>query len=192
MKLAGLYRFAPTQLALLCALMLFAAPPLCAQSPECGNEVCEPGEDCVSCEQDCIDGYVSPFCGDGTCQTAAMLEDCRNCPEDCNGRLNGNPAGRFCCGEGDGLAPIGCGDLRCSSDGFDCVESADNTPFCCGDGRCDVAENGTAENSARCALDCGDDVGPCREPGGACEKDLDCCSNRCQGKKCRHGFVDEG
>lgn len=73
-------------------------------------------------------------------------EDCLNCPADCNGVQNGNPTGRYCCGDA-GENPIGCGDARCGG-GESCTESQ-GTPSCCGDGEC----NGT-EDSATCQLDC--------------------------------------
>ncbi|MHC5112380.1 MAG: S8 family peptidase [Planctomycetota bacterium] len=98
-------------------------------SPQCcGDGVCGGGEDGCSCatdcgvasslETDCADGSdndcdaladcddpdcdgaaecVSVCDGDGVCETG---EDCHNCGSDCAGRTNGQPARRYCCGNG--------------------------------------------------------------------------------------------
>jgi len=42
---------------------------------QCGNEICEPGEDLSNCPQDC-----SPVCGDGQC---TGTESILTCPRDC-------------------------------------------------------------------------------------------------------------
>jgi beta-lactamase superfamily II metal-dependent hydrolase len=52
----------------------------------CGNGVCDPGEDCTSCETDCpgkTGGKPSTryCCGNGTCESAG--EDAASCPVDC-------------------------------------------------------------------------------------------------------------
>ncbi len=60
----------------------------------CGNDVCEPG----------------------------LGEDCVSCPADCNGQQSGNPANKYCCGDGDGVNPVPCSDPRCTGDGNTCVE----------------------------------------------------------------------
>jgi hypothetical protein len=46
-------------------------------------------------------------------------EDCRGCPDDCNGKRNGRPSGRYCCG-----VDADCGDARCTSGGATCVQGA--------------------------------------------------------------------
>ncbi|MBN2561706.1 MAG: hypothetical protein JXQ75_12330, partial [Phycisphaerae bacterium] len=45
---------------------------------DCGNGVCEVGEDSTNCPQDCETG--GPVCGDGVCDAG---EDSTNCPQDC-------------------------------------------------------------------------------------------------------------
>jgi hypothetical protein len=82
----------------------------CAQ--DCGAP---PGSEVLACSDnvdndcdglaDCDDSDCSgdPLCqvpacdGDGVCEAG---EDCLSCGGDCAGRLNGEPSGRFCCGDG--------------------------------------------------------------------------------------------
>ena len=61
-------------------------------------------------------------CGNGICETAAG-ENCLSCPQDCNGQQSGNPANRFCCGNGGGENPVGCNDPRCTNSSFACDDS---------------------------------------------------------------------
>jgi hypothetical protein len=96
----------------------------------CGDATCDPGEDTCSCPADCgappaselectdavdndCDGDVDcddadcsedPSCAtgggcdnDGVCEPG---EDCDNCGNDCDSKVNGPPSGRFCCGDG--------------------------------------------------------------------------------------------
>jgi hypothetical protein len=135
----------------------------------CGNGTCESGEDCNSCLADCISGGGgSAQCGNGVCEPSAG-EDCLSCEADCNGKQNGNPRNRFCCGDGAGEKPVDCGDSRCSSGGFACGDPP--PPYCCGDGFCEGNEDNT-----NCAIDCpppfcGD--GNC-DPGEECSCAADC------------------
>ncbi len=153
----------------------------------CGNGDCETGEDCDSCAADCISGGTGPgFCGDGACND--LTEDCLSCPEDCNGRQNGKPANRFCCGDGGGENPVDCTDSRCSSGGVTCGEPV---PYCCGDLTCEGAENGTncEIDCAFCgngtcdpgetSFDCPQDCPTCSTAGQSCRNDSDCCSLNC-------------
>lgn len=52
-------------------------------------------------------GAGGPFCGDGHCDPG---EDCETC-SDCDGKTNGPPSGRYCCGNGVQEGPEG--DGRC-------------------------------------------------------------------------------
>jgi len=105
----------------------------------CGDTVCEGDEDSCNCAIDCgapaaeicdngvdddCDSLVDcddtvdcpashPACqitcdGDGICDPG---EDCNSCSSDCASKLNGNPAGRYCCGNGVQEGPEG--DGRC-------------------------------------------------------------------------------
>src|SRR5688500_12569126 len=64
--------------------------------PSCGDATCGPGENCVSCSDDC--GPCAATCGDATCQAD---ESCVSCPQDC------------------GACPAECGNAACES-GEDC------------------------------------------------------------------------
>jgi hypothetical protein len=116
----------------------------------CGDGTCDPGEDCNTCAADCISGSLpGASCGNGLCETADG-EDCVTCAADCNGKQNGNPSGRFCCGDG-GSNPVGCGDSQCTTGGFSCtIDPAPGGNYCCGDFSCDGPED-----SLSCELDCG-------------------------------------
>ncbi len=112
----------------------------------CNNDgTCQRGESCESCPADCL--TTTPGCGNGICEPAAG-EDCLSCAADCNGVQSGNPKNRFCCGDGAGTNPVGCGDARCSQNGRSCT-SALLEPTCCGDGFCD-----SGETAANCVADC--------------------------------------
>jgi len=112
-------------------------------TPVCGNNIAEDGEACdgfdlnggtcqnqgfdtgtVSCQPDCLAFDVSQcrtyVCGNSICELGAG-EDCVSCPDDCNGVQSGSPAGRFCCGDGDGEGPVDCSDPRCTGEGNTCL-----------------------------------------------------------------------
>jgi len=127
----------------------------------CGDGICEAGEDCINCSNDCISGTSSgASCGNGVCETANG-EDCENCPTDCNGKTNGKPASRFCCGAG-----TTCSDDRCTEGDYSCAElPVSGGSYCCGDDTC-----AGDEDIANCAIDC-DLCG-----NGLCEPNEDSCS----------------
>jgi hypothetical protein len=165
----------------------------------CGNGVCEDGEDCVSCPSDCVSGSSGgAVCGNGICETnAADGEDCVSCPQDCNGAQGGKPANRFCCGDGDGSGPVGCGDSRCTTGGFACT--TDPAPsggtYCCGDLVCEGGET-----CGNCGLDCNSGAEVCT--GGVdedCDGFVDCADADCSGDpscqgggSCGDGVCDPG
>jgi beta-lactamase superfamily II metal-dependent hydrolase len=123
--------------------------------------VCETGESCMTCPSDCPSG-PGASCGNGVCEPGNG-EDCHSCPSDCNGVTGGKPSGRFCCGDGS----PGCGDARCTTDGFACTD----TPVassCCGDGSCTGLESPWT-----CELDCG---APPFCGDGTCDTSEDPCS----------------
>jgi subtilisin family serine protease len=135
------------------------------------NGTCDLGEDCNNCPADCISGSTSgAVCGNGVCE-AGNGEDCVSCAADCNGVQSGNPAGRFCCGDGDGQNPISCSNPACSTGGWLCTDvPVSGGSYCCGDATCDGAED-----SCNCAVDCG--APPSAEvPGATCSdgQDNDC------------------
>lgn len=137
-------------------------------APCCGNGTCELGEDCTTCSTDCISGTTSgAVCGNGLCE-AGDGEDCVSCPDDCNGKQNGRPTNRFCCGDGDGQNPLPCGDATCSTGGWSCTDTpASSGSYCCGNLTCEGAEDFT-----NCDVDC--DAPFCGD--GSCDPGEDQCT----------------
>jgi hypothetical protein len=96
---------------------------------ECGNSICERGEDCTSCT-DCA---MAPACGNGVCE-AANGENCWapteenpfGCPSDCK-RAGSGPPSKRCCGENGK-----CENSECSEPPYQCVTDP-VAEFCCGD-----------------------------------------------------------
>jgi hypothetical protein len=88
----------------------------------------------------------------------------------------GSPKKKFCCGDGDGVNPVGCGDNRCSTSGFACSETP-VPPTCCGDEVCEGTENGS-----NCEIDCGGSTPFCGD--GVCNPGEDCnsCEADCDGR----------
>lgn len=84
-------------------------------------------------------------CGNGVCEPGDG-EDCVSCPQDCAGKQNGKPSGRFCCDDGDGQNPLACSDPLC---GGSCTD-VPSAPTCCGDLTCEGVEDGFS-----CEIDCG-------------------------------------
>lgn len=179
----------------------------CTSCPTCDNDgVCELGEDCTGCPDDCVSGTTSgAICGNGVCE-AGNGENCVTCAADCNGKQNGKPAGRFCCGDGGGQNPVPCTDSQCSTGGFSCTTVPANPgSFCCGDLACDGGEScgncaldctlgaelctGGFDEDCDAAVDCADAdcaldpacTSSCGGPGAACTSNAQCCSGRCKG-----------
>jgi glucose/arabinose dehydrogenase/PKD repeat protein len=161
----------------------------CTGCPVCDDDgVCELGEDCNGCPGDCASSSGAT-CGDGVCN-AGDDEDCVSCPADCNGLQSGKRANRFCCGGVGGINPVGCGDARCDTAGWICLDTP-ASPACCGDlvcegsevaGGCEV-DCGPAplcgdtlcdgfEDSCSCAQDCGAPP-PSETPGPGCSDAVD-------------------
>jgi Papain family cysteine protease len=186
--------------------------PDCASDSACfcnDNGDCEWGENCQNCPNDCTVVAPEAVCGNSVCEPSAG-EDCLSCPSDCAGKQGGKPSNRFCCGDGDGFAPVDCQDYRCNSEGYFCNDSVKQS--CCGDQIC----NGV-ETSCSCPLDCGDPSGyetscndridndcdgltDCDDPtcatdlecdnqclfrGEFCSLDSECCSARCHRGVCK-------
>ena len=158
--------------------------------PGCDDDgICELGEDCHTCPNDCFSGSGA-ICGNGVCETADG-EDCQSCPDDCNSYLVGGPSGRYCCGDGTATYGVTCDDSRCTGDGNTCT-SDPAVPSCCGDGICE----GT-EDVANCAVDCGctgpeecDDANECTVDDcveGICENTPEPDGTTCSGGICCAG-----
>ncbi|NNJ94874.1 MAG: multicopper oxidase domain-containing protein, partial [Halobacteria archaeon] len=123
-----------------------------------GNDICEFGEDSISCASDCAQ-VSGAFCGNGLCE-AGDGEDCITCAEDCAGRQKGKVSNQWCCGNG-GTNPIGCGtdvaDNRCidASAGLACRVTP-RLSASCGDSLCEGQEQVPGPDF--CQVDC--DPGP--------------------------------
>ena len=151
---------------------------MCSSCLPCNfNTLCDAGEDCTSCPNDCISGMVTgAVCGNGICEAGVGDgEDCVSCPDDCNGKQKGTESRQYCCGDGDGQTPVTCSDSRCGSGCTDVP--AGSVDYCCGDFDC----NGL-ETVASCALDCTPGSCGLGQPGDSCSDNSDCCSNNCKGK----------
>jgi len=133
--------------------------------------ICEYGENCTNCPNDCISGGGTAYCGDGICQPATG-EDCLSCASDCRGKQNGAVKNQYCCGDGDGTNPVGCDDGRCTTDPWMCSD-VPSDPYCCGDGTCEGDEN-----ISNCAIDCG-----CTSPAD-CDDLVACTDDDCVGGAC--------
>jgi len=131
----------------------------------CGNDSCEIGEDCNSCPADCVSGEPVG-CGNGVCEPS-IDEDCLSCPTDCRGKQKGASKRQYCCGDGDGVNPIGCADPRCNEEGNLCSDIPADS-YCCGDFSCEAEEN-----SFTCEVDCGPEP-VCGD--GACDPGEDQCN----------------
>lgn len=133
----------------------------------CGNGVCETGEDCNSCQSDCIGSD-----GGGTC--AACFKGV------CNGDCHPNKEGpecadcspHYCCG--DGTCDQGENQCNCSLDcgdppmkEMDCSDGIDND--------CDGFTDGSDD-------DCNSS---CLPKGAVCDSDHECCSNWCHRGSCK-------
>jgi len=173
----------------------------------CGNGVCEPGESCNDCSDDCISktgGNPSSryCCGDGVCEGA---ENETNCAIDCGG---GSYCGDGTCdpGEDQCNCPDDCGtppstETSCT-DGIDndcdtytdCDDSdCDGDPACpyCGDGTCDPGED-----QCNCPDDCG--TPPSTETSctdgidNDCDTYTDCDDSDCDGDPACAGCDNDG
>ena len=139
-------------------------------SPCCGDGLCGAGEDCSICEDDC--GPCVVPCGDGICDAGAG-EDCSSCEDDCG------PCVDPC---GDGICDAGAGE--------DCASCEDDCGPCgvpCGDGSCDAGAGETCKNCpADCGGCCGD--GSCLAAHGEdcenCEEDCGPCTQLCGNGSC--------
>lgn len=127
-----------------------------AQAQECGDGVCSPVEDPITCFVDCGDGGT---CSDGIPNGFESDTDCGGpCPPCSDGQMchfSFDCEGGFC-GYSICYSGITCGDGVCSGfpeDSFTCPGDCSFGGGACGDGFCEPGENDT------CPLDC---------PGGGC------------------------
>jgi hypothetical protein len=146
----------------------------------CGNGVCEAGEDCNSCPQDCLSGTGGGSCDacfkgscDGVCHPVKETSDCPDC------------APGWCCGDGfcsgDETVDNCAVDCGCSSDA-ECNDNETCTTDTCQGGACVnswpacgaadgcCGPNCTAATDSDCASQC--------VASNACN-----CNGKCGGKE---------
>merc|ERR1712151_689247 len=154
--------------------------PIYNVTDDCGNGICDEGENCLSCAVDCISGTSGGFeCGNGVCEDG---ETCFTCPKDCmssESTSGGKSDDGFCCYGGKKNPKVdnavSCEDFRCSPEGIAC--SPEESPFvkyCCGDQVCSGEET-----SLNCPIDgckelCGDGECDSHETIAACPLDCTC------------------
>jgi len=156
-------------------------------SATCGDDICDPGEDCQSCMSDC-DQVSGAFCGNGLCE-AGDGEDCVTCAEDCAGKAKGP----FCCGNG-GKNPIGCGvdasddtESNCNNDCGTpppaCVPT-ETTEVTCDDGQdndCDGLTDAADPDCQICVPDETSEASCFDGTDNDCDLAVDCSDTDCEG-----------
>ena len=165
--------------------------------PNCGDGVCDEGENCTSCPGDCISGSSGGTCGacfkgkcDGVCHPVKEGPECSDC------------APGYCCGDGacegaeDGTncaidcgAPPVCGDGTCNPGEDSCNCSFDcgtppATETSCSNGVDDDCQGDVDCDDEDCAADPICNIS-CLDRGQICVEDADCCSNRCHRGTCK-------
>ena len=158
----------------------------------CGNKVCDPGENCSTCPNDCISGVTGGSCSlcfkgacDGICHPKKDGPDCADCwPTYCCGD-------GICEGEEDNSncsvdCPVSdCGDGTCSNDEDQCSCHVDCGPpvvETCNNGIDDDCDDLIDCNDSDCVADL---FCTCRAKKDACQSDSECCSGRCRSGQCR-------
>jgi len=165
---------------------LFCTGTETCESGSCqsSGDPCTGGTVCDEATETCD----APACdGDGICEAG---EDCNNCPNDCRQKTTGKPSSRYCCdGDqsdcGDARCSEEgwfCGDNVCTSD-----PECDDGQFCngaeiCFDGSCQGGSDpcpgqGCDEVNDQCVV--------CGGKKATCNSNSDCCSNTCVNGICR-------
>jgi hypothetical protein len=136
--------------------------------PHCGDHVCDDGETCSNCPQDC---GLCASCGDGKCDNG---ETCNSCPQDC-GSCPLCPDGKCEASETCLSCPQDCGACATCGDGKCDAMEGENCHTCPEDcGKCSTCGNGTCDPGENC-FNCSEDCGVCSFCGdGKCETDETC------------------
>jgi hypothetical protein len=146
---------------------------------------CSPGEVCV-------DGICEPqVCNDnGICEWG---EDCGNCPNDCRQKTTGAPKNRYCCnGDLPDCGNAKCSESGwiCGGDDSSCVVDADcdDDQWCNGAETCDTAGSCQSGDDPCPGQGCDEVIDmcvPCLGNKASCTDNIDCCSNTCVNGSCR-------
>jgi TQXA domain-containing protein len=168
-------------------------------TPQCGNGVTEPGEQCDDGNQNnndnCTNACQNKRCGDGFQQPGEQCDDGNQnqndaCKNNCTLNVCGdqvvNPATEEC-DDGNTVNNDGCTNA-CTSP--ICGDGIVQTGEECDDGN---QVNGDACTNACQNAECGDGiVGPGEECDDGNQSNLDACTNSCQSAECGDGFVQPG
>lgn len=83
--------------------------PSLPQQTKCGNYICETGETCKNCEDDCGSCQPQTYCTDGLCNGG---ETCSSCPQDCGSCCNPN-YGKTCSSPQNACNQVNTGTIQC-------------------------------------------------------------------------------
>lgn len=176
-------------------------------SDNCGNNICEADESCITCAEDCT---CNTSCGDGICD--ATGETSTSCPTDCKA-VCGNHVCEPSAGEsastcstdcasgicGNSVCNINETSISCPTDckgicGNNVCEAGENKNVCptdcpttvCGNGACESGETSTSCPGDCANVICGDGVCSPSESTATCSQDCpltQCTSGQtqCQG-----------
>jgi C1A family cysteine protease len=141
--------------------------------PNCGNGVCDEGENCNNCSSDCISGTAGGTCGacfkgvcDGSCHPRKEDTTCSDC------------APGFCCGDGTCS-----GEEDVSNCAIDCQVSCGSDTECDDGQWCNGAETCSAGScQAGTPVDC--------PPGQVCDEGSDSCKDPVDCSACHNGVCD--
>lgn len=150
----------------------------------CGDDYCDPGENCDNCLSDCACPERSECinatcvknieCGDGYCENSEV-ENWFNCGSDCPLK----PLGAPCDSDEDCTENLNCTRRLCMSNESVCGDGVCNDRYsecpedCCGNGFCRSRE------------ECPEDCGVCGD--GECTHEED--SNNCEEDCCHRGWL---
>jgi len=150
------------------------------------GDPCAPGTVCNEATDSCD---ATACDNDGICEAG---EDCNNCPNDCRQKPDGNPNSRYCCdGDLSDCGDSRCSESGWSCAGSLCSSDAecDDGQFCngaetCSGGSCQSGsdpcpDQGCDEATNQCM------IVTCGGNKATCDSNTDCCSGNCKKGVCR-------
>ena len=167
-------------------------PQDCSQCDQCPNSICDEIEDCTTCPDDC--GTCPSVCGNDNCETG---EDCESCPEDCT-ECTTCPDGVcdsfedcMTCAADCGLCLPVCGNSDCEG-GEDCDNCPGDCGACpptCGNSVCEGGEDcgNCPGDCGACPPTCGNSLCEGGEDCGNCPGDCGACPPVCGNSACEAG-----